>query len=235
MKRFLRKQNIRVYGEVKKLRVTPKILDDKIIKDGLEGLAQLNGLEQYFLVGGIAVQSYIPTSCRRPTSDIDTSILKPLNYRDFLDITKRVKEFMIRDLTAVSPDATLRDAAKILARRRLAGLPVVDESQKLAGFISEADIIHSIVPSHGQKEEMFLRNFAEMTRKLSQVGERKVRDHMTEKVESVSEDDDIYTLADLLLGRNYKSLPVVREGRLVGIVSRAEVCRVMMEEKENDN
>ena len=94
MKRFLRKQNIRVYGEVKKLRVTPKILDDKIIKDGLEGLAQLNGLEQYFLVGGIAVQSYIPTSCRRPTSDIDTSILKPLNYRDFLDITKRVKEFM---------------------------------------------------------------------------------------------------------------------------------------------
>jgi CBS domain-containing protein len=145
---------------------------------------------------------------------------------------KRVREFMVRDLTAVSPDATLREVAKILARRRLAGLPVVDEKQRLVGFISEADIIHSIVPSHGQKEQMFLRNFAELTRKMSQVGERKVRDYMTQNVETVREDDDIYALADLMLGNNYKSLPVVREGRLVGIVSRAEVARAMMEETE---
>ncbi len=148
---------------------------------------------------------------------------------------KKVREIMIRDLTAVSENATLKEVAKILATRRLAGLPVVDENQKLAGFISEADIIHSIVPSHAQKEEVFLRNFAELTRKLSQVGERKVKDHMSKNVESVSEDDDIYTLADLMLGKNYKSLPVVREGRLVGIVSRAEVCRDLMEEKEKDN
>ncbi len=140
---------------------------------------------------------------------------------------------MVRDLTAVSPDATLRDVAKILARRRLAGLPVVNENQKLVGFISEADIIHSIVPSHARKEQMFIRNFAEMTRKLSQVGEKKVRDYMTQNVESVAEDDDIYTLADLMLGNNYKSLPVVREGRLVGIVSRAELARVMMEESKD--
>lgn len=145
---------------------------------------------------------------------------------------RKVKEIMIRDLTAVSQHATLREVAKILAIRRLAGLPVVDENQKLIGFISEADIIYSIVPSHAQKETVFLRNFAELTRKLSQAGERKVKDYMTANVESISEDDDTYTLADLMLGRNYKSLPVVREGRLVGVVSRAEVCRALMEEKE---
>lgn len=145
---------------------------------------------------------------------------------------RKVKEIMIRDLTAVSQDATLREVAKILAIRRLAGLPVVNENQKLIGFISESDIIYSIVPSHAKKETVFVRNFAELTRKLSQAGERKVKDYMTSNVESVTEDDDTYTLADLMLGKNYKSLPVVREGRLVGLVSRAEVCRAIMEEKE---
>ncbi len=145
---------------------------------------------------------------------------------------RKVKEIMIRDLTAVSQDATLREVAKILAIRRLAGLPVVDENQKLIGFISESDIIYSIVPSHARKETVFLRNFAELTRKLSRAGERKVKDYMTSNVESVTEDDDTYTLADLMLGKNYKSLPVLREGRLVGLVSRAEVCRAIMEEKE---
>lgn len=147
---------------------------------------------------------------------------------------KKVRDIMIRDITAVSKDATLKDVAKLLARRRVSGLPVVDDQQKVVGFISEADIIHSIIPSSVQKEEVFLRNFAELTRKLSKVGEKKVKDYMTENVETISEDDDIYTLTDSMLGRNFKTLPVVREERLVGVVSRADVCRALMEEKDEE-
>jgi len=147
---------------------------------------------------------------------------------------KKVRDIMIRDITAVSKDAILKDVAKLLARRRVSGLPVVDDHQGVVGFISEADIIHSIIPSNVQKEEVFLRNFAELTRKLSKVGEKTVKDYMTENVETVSEDDDIYTLTDSMLGRNFKTLPVVREGRLVGVVSRADVCQALMEEKDEE-
>lgn len=145
---------------------------------------------------------------------------------------KKVKDIMIRDITAVKKDTTLRELAKLLARRRVSGLPVVDADQKLVGFISEADIINSFMPSYTRGAEVFLPNFVELTRKMSKAGEKQVLDYMSEKVASVSEEDDIYTLSDLMLGKNYKIVPVVREGRLVGLVSRTEVFRDLMEEKE---
>lgn len=148
--------------------------------------------------------------------------------------TKKVKDIMIRDITAVSENTTLKEVAKILSRIRVSGIPVVNDKHEVIGFISEADIIHSVTPSKGRGVELFLHNFAELTRKMSMVGEKKVKDYMSKKVELVSEDEDIYTLADLMLRKNYKILPVVREKRLVGVVSRAEVCRALMEEKEEE-
>ncbi len=147
---------------------------------------------------------------------------------------KKVKDIMTKDITSVSEEMTLKEVAKLLARHRVSGLPVVDKDHKLVGFISEADIIHSIVPSHSRGVEFFLHNFAQLTRKMSQVGEKKVKDYMNRRVASVTEDEDIYALADLMLGKNYKILPVVREGRLVGTVSRAEVCRALMEEGQEE-
>lgn len=147
---------------------------------------------------------------------------------------KKVKDIMIRDITAVSENTTLKEVAKILARIRVSGIPVVNDKHEVIGFISEADIIHSVAPSKSRGVEFFLHNFAELTRKMSQVGEKKVKDYMSKKVELVSEDEDIYALADLMLRRNYKILPVVREKRLVGVVSRAEVCRALMEEREEE-
>lgn len=80
--------------EIKKYKIAPRIIDDKEIKDGIEAISQLNGKCPYFLVGGVATQSYLPTFCRRPTSDIDSSVVRPLNYKDFLEITEIVAEYM---------------------------------------------------------------------------------------------------------------------------------------------
>ena len=77
-----------------KLQFRPLTLDDKLTKDGLEAVGTLTGKEPYYLVGGIAVQSYLPTSCRRPTSDIDLSIVRPLNYSGFRIFIKPVEEYL---------------------------------------------------------------------------------------------------------------------------------------------
>jgi hypothetical protein len=81
-------------GITLKFMYRPLTLDDKIIKDGLEAIGIMTGKEPYYIVGGIATQSYLPTKCRRPTSDIDLSIVKPLNYADFKKLVKPVEEYL---------------------------------------------------------------------------------------------------------------------------------------------
>jgi hypothetical protein len=83
-----------VKGEVKKLKVRPLTIDDKFVRVGLKAVSTLTDKEPYCLVGGIATQSYIPSSCRRPTSDIDFSVVKPLNYEDFKTFSKPVIEYL---------------------------------------------------------------------------------------------------------------------------------------------
>jgi len=83
-----------VKGEVKKLKISPLTLDDRFAKEGLEAVSTLTGKEPYYLVGGMATQSYVPTLCRRPTSDIDFSVVKPLSYREFKEFSKPVVEYL---------------------------------------------------------------------------------------------------------------------------------------------
>lgn len=81
-------------GEVKKFRFNARTLDDTAIKDGLEAVTVLNKTEPYFLVGGIASQTYLPTRCRRPTSDIDFALVRPLSKPDFRKMISPVQEYL---------------------------------------------------------------------------------------------------------------------------------------------
>jgi len=83
---------------MKKLGIPGKTLDELIIRDCLCAVGTLDSAPDtkglYFVVGGVGVQSYLPTSCRRPTSDLDLAILEPLNYEDFKQFSKRVREYL---------------------------------------------------------------------------------------------------------------------------------------------
>ncbi|MBI4116826.1 hypothetical protein HY449_03725 [Candidatus Pacearchaeota archaeon] len=72
----------------------PRTFDEKTVKDSLEAVSILNGKEPYYLVGGMATQGYLPSSCRRPTSDLDFSIARPLTYADFKQMAKPLDEFL---------------------------------------------------------------------------------------------------------------------------------------------
>lgn len=81
-------------GETRKFNFNARTLDDVIIKDGLEAVSVLNEKEPYFLVGGVASQSYLPTKCRRSTSDIDFAIVRPLSKPDFKQMIIPVTEHL---------------------------------------------------------------------------------------------------------------------------------------------
>lgn len=77
----------------RKLSFHAKTLDDQIVRDGLESTGLVK--EPFYLVGGMATQSYLPTTCRRPTSDIDFSVVRPLNYDDFKSMIDYMRQFLM--------------------------------------------------------------------------------------------------------------------------------------------
>lgn len=81
-------------GKIRKFNFRARTLDDDVVKDGLEAISVLNEKEPYFLVGGVASQSYLPTKCRRPTSDIDFAMARPLSKPDFREMIVPVREYL---------------------------------------------------------------------------------------------------------------------------------------------
>ena len=143
---------------------------------------------------------------------------------------KLVKDIMTRDITAVSPEDTIKDAARVLANHHFSGIPVVDETNRVVGFISQKDVLRSEFPHSGSSSNYFLiRNFAGLVKRLSQVGSEQVKDHMSTHPLCVEENDTIIDVVETILDQGIKTLPVTRNGILIGIVGRAEVCEELLE------
>jgi len=81
-----------------KLNIRPRTLDEEIVKDGLSAVSTIfsDSTLKYesFVVGGVATQSYLPSRCRRPTSDIDLAVLRPLSYSEFRVVSRPVWEWL---------------------------------------------------------------------------------------------------------------------------------------------
>jgi CBS domain-containing protein len=141
-----------------------------------------------------------------------------------------VKQIMTKDVVSVSPDSSVRDLARLLIERRISGVPVVDAEQRVVGIVSEGDLLFraetgarrprarwlSIFVGDGESAADFIKSHA-----------RRVSDLMTRDVVSVSEDATVSEVAGILAERHVKRLPVLRDGRLVGIVSRADLVRAL--------
>lgn len=138
---------------------------------------------------------------------------------------------MLRDLTALTKDTSLKQAARVFSMMRISGLPVVDDAQRVIGFLSESNVIEAIVPRSRDMSGIFMTDFGEIARKMSHAGGHSVGDYMTEHAITVDEDQDLTSVAELMLSEGVKILPVVRDGALIGTVNRAEICSALMDER----
>ncbi|MGB4442019.1 MAG: CBS domain-containing protein [Coriobacteriia bacterium] len=143
---------------------------------------------------------------------------------------RRVADIMMRDLTALTPDASLQQAARLFSLMRVSGLPVVNDQQKVIGFLSESDIIDAISPRSRDRSGIFVADFGEIARKMRRAGDATVREYMTEHPITVDESQVVGAVSEIMLTEGIKILPVVQNGVLVGTVNRADVCSALMEE-----
>ncbi len=144
------------------------------------------------------------------------------------------KDVMTTEVVTVSPETTVQDLAKILSEKGISGTPVVDADQRLVGIVSEGDLLHRAETGTERRVQRrrswWLESVAaeqEMARDYVKAHGRTVADIMTREVITAEETTDLADLAMLLETRRVKRVPVVSGGKLVGIVSRANLVRAL--------
>lgn len=131
-----------------------------------------------------------------------------------------VREVMTSPAVTVGPGTSLKQAIRLLDDHRITAMPVVDDGGHLVGVLSEADVLRDSIPADRRVHERLV----EITAPTVQLV---VTDVMTHLPVSVSPDDDLSQAVGLLVDTQVKSLPVVRAGRVVGMVSRRDVIAVL--------
>lgn len=130
-----------------------------------------------------------------------------------------VREIMTAPAFHVDADAPLDDALRLMAERRVTALPVTSGGTRLVGVLSEIDLLRRAV-------EPDARAHALPTRESDPLPER-VGEIMTTQPQTTTERADVADLVTLFTTTSFKSLPVVRGGELVGVVSRSDVIRAL--------
>ena len=142
----------------------------------------------------------------------------------------RAHQIMTRSVVTVTPDTTIVKAANLMLQKHVSGLPVVDTTGKLVGIVSEGDFIRRSEIGTQRKRGRWLKFIlgpgAAATDFVHEHG-RRVEEVMTRDPLTITEDTALAEIVDLMEKNNVKRLPVVCDGRLVGIVSRANLLQAV--------
>ncbi|MCG7401793.1 MULTISPECIES: CBS domain-containing protein [Caballeronia] len=144
----------------------------------------------------------------------------------------RAADIMTTSIVSASPDMSVRQAAGTMVFAGISGMPVIDEEGNLLGIVTEGDLMHRAEIGTGVKQRAWWLELVASTRELASqyVKEhaRKVSDVMTTDVATVSETCPVADIAELLERKRIKRVPVLRDGKVVGVVSRANLIRALV-------
>ncbi|HDI61276.1 MAG TPA: CBS domain-containing protein [Desulfobacteraceae bacterium] len=143
------------------------------------------------------------------------------------------KDIMNREVITVRPDTEITKAARILLEQKINGLPVVDEKGELVGILCQSDLI-------AQQKKMpipslftfldgliALTSMKQIEKEVRKIAAIVVSDAMTVDPVTVQPDTGIETVAALMVDNSFHTLPVVEDGRLVGIIGKADILKTL--------
>ena len=140
-----------------------------------------------------------------------------MNTGDFETTTQAtpyaLSEFTTKEVISVAPNALIEHAMDVMLQHEISGLPVIDEG-RLVGVVSEFDILALLLESSDEPELII-----------------PVEQIMSADVVSVSEEAPVQSVACIFRHLGMRRLPVVRDGQVVGIVSRRDLIRVVREQR----
>jgi CBS domain-containing protein len=136
-----------------------------------------------------------------------------------------VREVMTTPVVTVPSGCTVRQAARLLYERNITAAPVLDQQGRIVGIVSEMDLLRGVF-------EPDPRARVRPAASPASPPPATVEEIMTPDVRTARETDDVLQLTNLMVTMRVKSVPVVRDGDLVGIVSRRDLMRMLAHEDE---
>ncbi len=121
----------------------------------------------------------------------------------------KIKDLMSTGVISVEPDDSVEKAIRLMIKHRLSGLPVTDSTGRLLGLISEFDLLELVWDP--------------------QTGQDRVYQYMTREVKQIDQDAELATAAESFRTLSIRRLPVTRDGQVVGIISRHDLLRYVMQ------
>jgi CBS domain-containing protein len=147
----------------------------------------------------------------------------------------RASDVMTLGAATIQTTAPIEDAARLMVRCRISGLPVVDGNGNLIGMVTERDLLRQRDGASSQDRPQWLEFLLGSKGWDDRAGSAQllsVSDVMTSDVISASEDTPIVEIADMMESRGVKRIPVVKDGKVKGIVSRADLLRGLARQAE---
>jgi len=125
----------------------------------------------------------------------------------------KARDYMATKLVTFRPETDLFDAISALREYKLSAFPVIDAEGGLVGILSEVDCLRAILSQTYHEEEMGSGGH--------------ISDYMSMLVDTVPHDADIIAVSDIFIAKGRRCLPVVKSGKLVGMISRSDVLRAV--------
>ena len=142
----------------------------------------------------------------------------------------KTSEIMTSPVITVTSATSIAEAARLMLQHRISGLPVVDRGRTVVGIITEGDLLRRPetggAPHHPMWLELLLGP-GRLAAEYTQAHARKVGEVMTRDIASVGSDTEVADLVQLMNKRRIKRVPVIDAGKLVGIISRANLVRAL--------
>ena len=142
----------------------------------------------------------------------------------------RVKDVMTPNVICIGADEPVVKAARLMLQNRISGLPVVDKDGELVGMVTEGDFLRrGELGTQRQRPKWleFIVGPGKLAQEYTHSSGRKVEDIMTSDPWTIGEDETLEAVVDTMERHNVKRLPVTRGGRMVGIVSRANLMHAL--------
>jgi CBS domain-containing protein len=142
----------------------------------------------------------------------------------------KAADVMVTNVISVTPDVLVQDVAYILLSNRISAVPIVDDEGELLGIVSEGDLMRRSETGTGRHRPWWLAMLTGRDiRALDYAKEhsRRITDVMTSKVVTATPDTPLRDIATLLEKNGIKRVPIVKDGKMVGIVSRANLLQAL--------
>jgi len=146
----------------------------------------------------------------------------------------KVKEIMTKEVITVSPETEITTATKLLLENRINGVPVTDETGKLVGILCQSDLI-------AQQKKLPIPSFftfldgliattsmKQIEKQVRKIAATTVAHAMTPNPTAVHPDTDIEEVATFMVDKSFHTIPVVDDGKLVGIVGKEDILRTLL-------